>query len=399
MPSAARKAEGGAIDRPPRPRGPLIWAHAADPDRVQALIQLAIRAEAQRPGLNMLITVAEDRDLPVGLPPHVLTAVAPRDQTTDCTDFMAHWRPDVGVWHTGHLRPSLLGVARHADLPMILVDATEEGFAEPRMSWLRRKDRSALSVFEVIYVTSGNAGRLLTRIGAPADRIEVTGHLQEGTAALPCNEDTRTDMAETLATRPIWLAAMVQPDEFPTVIEAHRQAIRAAHRLMLILVPLRPEDGDVMCTSLTDQGLRHIRWSDGGYPEETTQVLIADTFGEMGLWYRLSPVTFMGSSLTAGHGGRDPYEPAALGSAILYGPNVSRHIQSYSRFARAGAARMVKDAATLSAAVLRLNAPDQAAVMAQAAWEVATEGAEVTDKVLERLETILDRRPQRHASP
>jgi 3-deoxy-D-manno-octulosonic-acid transferase len=117
----------------------------------------------------------------------------------------------------------------------------------------------------------------------------------------------------------------------------------------------------------------------------------------MGLWYRLSPVTFMGSSLTAGHGGRDPYEPAALGSAILYGPNVSRYIQSYSRFARAGAARIVRDASTLSAAVLRLNAPDQAAIMAQAAWEVATEGAEVTDKVLERLDEILDRRSKRHA--
>jgi 3-deoxy-D-manno-octulosonic-acid transferase len=205
-------------------------------------------------------------------------------------------------------------------------------------------------------------------------------------------------MAETLATRPVWLAAMIKPDEFPTVIEAHRQAIRVAHRLMLILVPHRPEDGEDMAASLAEQGLRFIRWSDGGFPEETTQVLLADIYEEMGLWYRLSPVTFMGSSLTAGHGGRDPYEPAALGSAILYGPNVGRHIQSYSRFARAGAARIVRDAPTLANAVLRLNEPDQAATMAQAAWQVATEGAEVTDAILERLVDILDRRTPRHAN-
>jgi len=397
MPAPARKAKGSADAFPPRPDGPLIWAHAADPDRIPALTQLAVRAEGQRPGLHMLLTHVDERDMPDRLPGNIIPLIVPRDSPGDSHEFLAHWRPDVGVWHTGHLRPTLLSAARQAEVPMILVDATEDGFVETRLPWARRVDRAALMTFERLYAHSANAGRRLARIGADPDRIEVTGRLQEGGAALPCNEETRTDMAETLATRPIWMAAMIEPDEFPTVIEAHRQAIRVAHRLMLILVPRSPDDGDDMAASLREQGMRFIRWSDGGYPEETTQVLVADTYGEMGLWYRLSPVTFMGSSLTAGHGGRDPYEPAALGSAILYGPNVSRYIQSYSRFARAGAARIVRDASTLSAAVLRLNAPDQAAIMAQAAWEVATEGAEVTDKVLERLDEILDRRSKRHA--
>ena len=391
MPTAALKAQGGG-DRPPRPKGPLIWAHAAETDNIPALVQLAARAKAHRPGLHLLITVTNPYMQPDNLPDYAILDVIPKDQMSECQAFLAHWRPDVGVWHTGHLRSTLLSASRQLKLPLLLVDATEEGFTENRLPWARRSDKSALSSFELLFVNSANVGRRLARIGADPDLIEVTGRLQEGCAALPCDEETRTDMAETLATRPIWLAAMIQPDEFPTVIEAHRQAIRAAHRLMLILVPNKPEEGDDMVASLSEQGLRYIRWSDGGFPEETTQVLVADTYGEMGLWYRLSPVTLMGSSLTSGHGGRDPYEPAALGSAILYGPNVTRHIQSYSRFARAGAARIVRDASTLSSAVLRLNAPDQAASMAQAAWEVATEGAEVTDRVLERLEDILDRR-------
>ena len=391
MPTAALKAQGGG-DRPPRPKGPLIWAHAAETDNIPALVQLAARAKAHRPGLHLLITVTNPYMQPDNLPDYAILDVIPKDQMSECQAFLAHWRPDVGVWHTGHLRSTLLSASRQLKLPLLLVDATEEGFTENRLPWARRSDKSALSSFELLFVNSANVGRRLARIGADPDLIEVTGRLQEGCAALSCDEETRTDMAETLAPRPIWLAAMIQPDEFPTVIEAHRQAIRAAHRLMLILVPNKPEEGDDMVASLSEQGLRYIRWSDGGFPEETTQVLVADTYGEMGLWYRLSPVTLMGSSLTSGHGGRDPYEPAALGSAILYGPNVTRHIQSYSRFARAGAARIVRDASTLSSAVLRLNAPDQAASMAQAAWEVATEGAEVTDRVLERLEDILDRR-------
>ncbi len=403
MPTATRLGAGAGTgaDRtlPPRPPGPLIWAHAADPDRIPALVQLAARAESVRPGLTMLLTLSDASVVPDNLPDYVLLDRMPDEVAADCRAFFDHWRPDVGVWHTGHLRPVLLTSARQAGIPLILVDATEAGFSDSRMPWHRRSERTALNGFEALFANSANAGRRLARIGAMPDKIHVTGPLQEGCAALPCNEDTRSDLAEDLATRPIWLAAMVQPDEFPIIIEAHRQAIRAAHRLMLILVPRKPEDGEAMIAALTDQGLRYVRWSDGGHPNEVTQVLIADTYGEMGLWYRLAPVTFMGSSLTAGHGGRDPYEPAALGSAILYGPNVGRHVQAYTRFARAGAARVVRDAATLASAVLRLNAPDQAAAMAQAAWEVATVGAEVTDEVLETIEEILDRRPKTHARP
>ena len=398
MPTAALKAQGGG-DRPPRPKGPLIWAHAAETDNIPALVQLAARAKAHRPGLHLLITVTNPYMQPDNLPDYAILDVIPKDQMSECQAFLAHWRPDICIWHTGHLRPTLLSTARQDRIPMILVDAAEDALQDSRMPWARRSERAALLGFQKIFAQSANTGRRLARMGVPPDQISVTGSLQEGGAALGYNESDHEHLSEVLVTRPVWLAAMIQPDEFPIVAEAHRQAIRAAHRLMMILVPDRPEHGDGMVASLDDQGLRYVRWSEGGVPGETTQVLVADTHGEMGLWYRLAPVTFMGSSLTAGHGGRDPYEPAALGSAILYGPNVSHHAGAYARFSRAGAARPVRDAATLSAGVLRMNAPDQAAAMAQAAWEVATEGAEVTDKVLETVEEILDRRPRSGRTP
>lgn len=356
-----------------------------------------MRAEVHHPGLHVLLTVTDDRACPDKIPEHVMVETVPDESSSLCRAFLGHWKPDICVWHTGHLRPTLLSAARNEGLPMILVGAEETGFEEVRIPWRRRSDRVALNGFATIYANDADATRRLVRLGAEPERIEETGPLQEGGAALACDEEARVALSERLATRPVWLAAMVQPDEFRLVIEAHRQAIRVAHRLMLIVVPREPSDGERLVEMVAGAGLRLERWSDGGFPEETTQVLVADTYGEMGLWYRLAPVTFMGSSLTAGHGGRDPYEPAALGSAILYGPNVNRFIRAYSRFARAGAARMVKDAGSLSNAVLRLNAPDQSATMAQAAWEVATDGAEVTDRVLNTIEEILDARPIRDA--
>ncbi|WP_043743697.1 3-deoxy-D-manno-octulosonic acid transferase [Pseudooceanicola atlanticus] len=395
MPSASRRAPGAigsGEDLPPRPEGPLIWAHAADPDRAPALAQLAVRAAGQWPDITMVMTQCHDQPIQAKLPRHVIPQQLPDDNTAPSRKFLAHWQPDICIWHTGHLRPTLLNQTLQKGVPTLLIDATEDGFPEQRLRWSRRGERNVITGFEAIFARSANAAKRLTRLGANPEKIDVTGPLQEGAAAIPCNEAERTELAESLATRPIWLAAMVQADELNMVIEAHRRAIRSAHRLMLILVPQDIDSTSAMVAELEAQGLRYVRWSAGGYPEETTQVLLADTYGEMGLWYRLAPVTLMASSLTTGHGGRDPYEPAALGSAIVYGPNVSRHLSSYSRFARAGAARLVRDAPSLAAAILRLNAPDQAAAMAQAAWDVATEGAEVTDKVLEKIEEILDRR-------
>jgi 3-deoxy-D-manno-octulosonic-acid transferase len=98
----------------------------------------------------------------------------------------------------------------------------------------------------------------------------------------------------------------------------------------------------------------------------------------------------MGSSLRPGMGGSDPNEPAAHGSAIVYGPNVGRYLPSYTRYAEAGAARIVRDADTLSAALSRLIAADQAAAMAHAAWDVASVGAEVTDHILDLVQDTLD---------
>ena len=183
---------------------------------------------------------------------------------------------------------------------------------------------------------------------------------------------------------------MTQPAEVALVLQAHRAALRLAHRLLLILVPDRPADGDAAAADIATAGMLAARRSAGESPDDATQVYLADTRGEMGLWYRLSPVTFMASSLEPGHGGRDPYEPAALGSAVIYGPNVGHHLDAYARLLAVGAARLAGDAASLSGALSHLIAPDRAAAMAQAGWQIVSAGAEVTDRITDLVLDTLD---------
>jgi 3-deoxy-D-manno-octulosonic-acid transferase len=391
--SGESSSGGGIASRSvARPSGELIWGHATSETRAAALIQITTRMRAHRPDLHLLLTFIPDLPPPDNVRSFVTVLPVPAETPEDALAFLDHWTPDMCLWAGGHLRHALINKAADRGIPLFLIDADETGFATSRWRWMTDLTRGTLRRFGKVLASTANSANRLLKLGFPAQDITITGPLIEGTAALPCNEAARDLMARVLDGRPVWLAAMVQPAEVPLVVAAHRVALRSAHRRLLIIVPDTINDGEDITQTLRGEGWRVAQWSRGEHPDESSQILVADTRGEMGLWYRLAPVTFMASSLEAGHGGQDPFEPAGLGSAILHGPHVSRHKSTYARLANAGAARLVRDADSLAAAVTLLTAPDQAASMAHAAWEVTTSGAEVTDRVMELIQDTLDRR-------
>lgn len=387
----ARRGSRSDISFPAkRPAGELIWAHAPTLPKAAALIQMFQLLELQRPGVHLLLTTPPELPRPDHIKDTMFWQAIPEEMVADLTQFLDHWRPDVCIWSSGNLRPAAIELAARAEIPLFLVDAQANALEDARFRWLPDMSRSILKRFDQIYAEDQAAAQRLGRIGMSRHEISVTGPLQEGRIALPCDEKTRARLATLLDGRPVWLAAMVQRDELGMISQAQKAALRLSHRQLLILVPDEESDGPAMAARLRGWGWRVAIWSEGEQPDDACQVLVADTRGEMGLWYRLAPITFMGSSLISGFGGRDPYEPAALGSAILYGPNVGRYLSAYGRFAKVGAARIVKDADSLASALNSLSAPDQAAYMAHAGWEVCSSGAEVTDQLIERLQDILD---------
>lgn len=388
---ARRAGRAGPIPDQVRPKGPLIWAHAVDAARADTLVHLAERLASQRRGFHLLLTTTSAAPVRVDAGGSVLWQPVPEDNVPAAEAFLAHWRPDIGVWTGGDLRPALLICAARQAIPLFLVDADETYLERASWRWFPDMPRAVLGLFTEILTRTESAARLVRRFGAPERIVSVTGPFQEGAMTLPYNSAERDEMAGLLRSRPIWLAAKIQKAEVETILESHREVSRLAHRSLLIIVPDVDDDRAEICATLAQQGWRTAVRSEGEMPSETTQVILADTPGEMGLWYRLAPVTFMGSSLVSGQHGRDPNEPAAHGSAILYGPNVGRYLNRYSRYAEAGAARIVRNSQTLTAAVQRLIAPDQAAVMAHAAWDVASKGAAVTDRIQDMLLDRLDR--------
>ena len=390
MAYARRSAEAPAGYDTPRPEAALVWAQAADDTRALALCQIAERLARLRPGLRMLLTAGPGVDLADKAGPAVLFETLPNETVAAAEAFLAHWRPDICLWTGGDLRAALLTCADKRGVPLYLIDADEAQLSPPGWRWVPDLSRSVLGYFAQIQARSDGAARLLRRMGLQEADITVSGPLRSGAVPLPYPEQEREELATLLRGRPLWLAARVKPDELDIVLQARRAVSRLSHRSVLILCPDRAEDAPGFLDRLAGDGLRVAEWATAAPPEETTQVILGAGPDELGLWYRLAPVCFMGTSLLPGMTGHDPNEPAVHGTAILYGPNVRRFLPEYTRFAEAGAARIVRDAETLAAAIQSLLAPDQAAAMTHAAWDVASQGAQVTDRVLDLVQDTLD---------
>ena len=382
-----------APEAPARPDGELVWLHAAEPGNVLAVLDLAKRLLAMRERLSVLVTLPESAS-PADPPPcsaeRLFTVPVPGEHPDNVTGFLDHWRPDLCLWTWGALRPNLVIETAARGCPMVLVDADTAGFDGRRDRWLPDLTRRLICCFETALARSEASLKRLVQLGLPRERGVATSPLLAGGQALNCADSDLDDMSACLGGRPVWYANQILPEEIPVVLSAHRQALRLSHRLLLILHTHDYATAGIALERARARGFTAIRWGEDPYPDEATQVMVADDPGDRRLFFRVAPVSFLGSSLFAGHGGCDPFEAAALGSAVLYGPKVRHYLPSYGRLATAGAARIVNDAGALGNAVSRLIAPDQAATMAHAGWDVISEGAALADRVIDLVQDRLD---------
>ncbi|MCI2400153.1 glycosyltransferase N-terminal domain-containing protein [Aliiroseovarius subalbicans] len=375
-----------------RPVGPLIWFHAGGESEAMALSELISRLMLERDDLNFLITTTrhiEKHQQEQILMGQALHQYAPCDTPQTVARFLDHWRPDMAIWVDRELHPALITCVFERQVPMVMIDARMSDEAQQKWRWRPGMARNLLRCFQHILAADGASARNFKRLGFPPENVEVTGFLQEGGAPLNCVQSERDDLAALLAARPVWLGVNVTAKELDVVVDAHRKVVRRSHRLLLLLNPTDLVDGPKIAEDLRADGWIVAVRSQEEEPDQETQIMICDTPGELGLWYHLSPVTFIGQTFY-GDDPRNPHEAAALGSAILFGPNPARYRERFNRLEEAHAARRVSTPVKLAYELEHLLAPDKAAALATAAWEVSTAGADVTDRVSRLIFDTLD---------
>ena len=372
-----------SIEQPPRPVGTIIWARCSHHDQLTAVETLERKLAEDGDPVHVIATLLD------WTPAYADRALPEPQGRAGIRKFMAHWQPVLGVWVKGDLDPILLAAMRKADIPLMFVDASAEGLEDVAGTWVPGAIRSILSQFEAVFALDQNAADRLIHAGTRADTVLVTGPMEDCAPTLPCNEAERTDIAKAIGTRSVWLAAAASLAECSELAQAHRIASRRAHRLLLIVVPRHADMAPAIAEDLRHRGFNVALRSDEPAPSEMTQVYVVDTEEELGLWYRIAPITYLGGTLGGG-GCRDPFEVAALGSAVLYGPQVAPYQRHAGRLNAAGASMLIRSGADLGPSVESLLAADKAAQLAHAAWDVTSRGATVTNRIASLIQLRLE---------
>ncbi|MBI1219272.1 MAG: 3-deoxy-D-manno-octulosonic acid transferase [Rhodobacteraceae bacterium] len=358
-----------------RPDGPLLWLHGASNGELTS-VRWMVEAMVQRcPDLGLIVTCNTEtaRALVEGWGMAQVTArMAPLDARWAVARFIGRWRPDALLMLENELWPNRILMMAARKRPVLVFGARmSEGSAK---AWARLPALCE-AMFGALAFVSAQDEMSRTRLRGlgvrpgrlgPVTSLKARGPAPGAVAPLP---DTLRHAFTPSATL---LAASTHPGEDRAVLEGFARARAAGHVARLILAPRHPRRRAEIEALIRAAGLDFATRSAGADPG-AAPVYLADTMGEMDVWYRLAGVTFVGGSLVPA-GGHTPYEPARFGSAILHGPYVANFIAVYRALDRAGGARVVADAAGIAAALADLSDAARRAQMAAAARE-ALEGA------------------------
>lgn len=316
----------------PRPDGPLVWLHAVGLGETLALRGL-IAAMADRTDAHFLVTSTTRASAEVfaaNLPPRTVHQFLPLDAPGYLARFLNHWRPALSVWAEQDLWPGAVAATDRRGIPLALVNARMNADAYARRRRWRGLYADLFARFRLIAAQDAATARHLAALGATAARI--TGSLKAG--APPLVADARAlaaARAELVGRSAVLLASSHAEDELAVLTALQG----APHRPLLLIAPRDPHRGPQIAARAAAHGLTATLRSAGQGP--TADIWVVDTFGEMGLWYRLCPVTLVGGTYgpTEGH---NPWEPAALGSAILHGPRTANFAADFEALHREAAA-------------------------------------------------------------
>ena len=387
----ARFAERFGAPGRARPPGPLVWVHAASVGESVSILPLIERLLARRADLSALVTtgtVTSARLMAERLPERALHQFAPIDRPDAVARFLDHWRPGLALWTESEFWPNLMTETGRRGVPRVLVNARMSAGSFARWRRFRGLIAPLLAGFDLCLAQNEAEAARLRALGAR--RVEAPGNLKAAAPPLPVDEAALDAMRAALGARPLWLAASTHPGEEAIVAAAHREIAAARPDLLTIIAPRHPERGPEVAKLIAAAGLAVARRGAGEAITPGTAVYVADTLGELGLFYRLAGVALIGGSLTP-HGGHNPLEPARLDCALIHGPHMTNFKDDAAAFAEAGAAEAVADASALARAVAALlDDAGERRRRAEAGARIARAEARALDRVEAALAPYVD---------
>ena len=372
-----------------RPAGQLVWLHGASVGEGVSLLPL-IDGLTER-GWRVLVTtgtVNAARVMAARLPSEVTHQFVPLDLPGAVRRFLAHWRPNLVLLAESELWPNLMHEIGRAGIGLALVNARISERSARRWTFAGRFIGALLGHVDLCLCQTAEDAARFERLGCR--RVAVTGHLKFDVPPPAADPLALAALVERIGDRPVWIAASTHADEEAALLDAHAGLERRHPDILSVIVPRQPDRGAALVEAARRHGIVVAQRSEGEPILSDTKVLVADTLGELGFFYRLSDVVFVGKSLVAPGGGQNPIEPAKLGCAILHGPHIGNFSDIYATLDRAGGALSASGPEQLVDILSGLlKDPERRDTMARASAAVVKAEAGATTRTLAALSSGL----------
>jgi 3-deoxy-D-manno-octulosonic-acid transferase len=346
-----RLAERRGVDPTPRPSGRLFWLHAASVGETTSVLPVLPALLEAAPDATILLTTGTvtsadllAQRLDPSLAQRVLHRFAPLDVPAWATRFLEHWRPDAAGFVESELWPNLLAACQARHIPVMLINGRLSERSHAQWRRVPALARHVLGSLACVQSRSETDADRLRELGCHC--VTAPGDLKLAAPPLPADAAELERLRAQIAGRPAWLAASTHPGEEALILAVHRMLAARHPGLLTIIAPRHPERGAAIAAEC--EGTEATRRALGEAPP-AEGVWVVDTLGEMGLWYRLCGIAFVGRSLIAPGGGQNPLEPARLGCAIAVGPHTGNFADHVAMLRTAGGLAVVRHAADLAA--------------------------------------------------
>jgi 3-deoxy-D-manno-octulosonic-acid transferase len=373
-----------------RPPGQVVWIHAASVGESISVLPLIQTLLTRDPSRTVLITtgsVTSARLMQDRLPSGAIHQFVPIDTKKAVREFLDHWQPQLAIWTESEIWPNLINETARRDVPMMLINAR---MTSGTFSMWRKTGgliKKLIRKFDYIHAQSQLTADRLEYLGAKD--IKVLGNLKFCSPPLPYHNQAFRKIQGEIEGRKIWLAASTHKGEEAIVAAAHLAMKDKLKKLLTVIVPRHPERGDEIVDKLKEAGFNVAQRSAGQAITDETDIYIADTIGELGLFYRLIDVVFVGGSLVK-KGGQNPLEPARLSCAIIFGPDMTNFNEIATDLLDNEGAVQIRDGSQLATITYNLLSQRKVAgEMSNAADAVVKNGEAILGQIVLQAETML----------
>lgn len=382
------------VGRPtkPRPDGRLIWLHGASVGESISMLPLINRLLEIYPDAHVMVTTGTTTSAEVmakRLPERAFHQYLPIDNPVFAARFVRHWQPTIALWFESEFWPAMLSTIKRRNIPLILINGRISNKSFKRWQQFDFVIKELLDCFTACLGQSEEDAYRLRALGAKDAMC--LGNLKYAGLPIPVDEEKKKEIQDEIGERPVWLASSTHSDE-EVKIGRHLKDLLAKHSgLLTIIAPRHPNRGVEIQNALREKYQLNVALRSANEdisPE--TEVYIADTIGEMGIWYELCPIVFIGGSLIP-HGGQNFMEPSRCRDAVIVGPHMHNFTDAMNRAKRADGIIQVDETVDLIDMVDQLLSNKELLEAKRSlAYNWATSEAKVLDGIAEKIQGYME---------